>query len=157
MLPSFKRYREISQVLDTMMMDVETLQFKPQALVLATLFSILVLDLNILSPKEMVKYEIDNPASRNVQREMNQSQKQNLELKNLSEFRNKVSNLDEFVMIFQNFLEESFSIQYEELSPTLEFVCPYAGGVKMSLESSKQYFPGTFNPQNLNCTVSQPF
>lgn len=139
------------------MMDVETLQFKQQALVLATLFSILVLDLNILSPKEMVKYEIDNPVSRSKSREMTQSQTQNLEAGDSSEFINKVSNLDEFVMIFSNFLSESFSIQYEELSPTLEFVCPYAGGVKMSLDSSKQHFPGAFNPQNLNSTVSQPF
>ena len=40
--------------------------------------------------------------------------------------------IDDFIYLFSEFLEQEFSLTYEGLIPTIEYVAPYVGGVKYS-------------------------
>jgi len=152
-LSSFQKYREISQIIDTIILDIETLQFKPQALVLSALFSVLLLNLKILTPREMIKYEIDTSAVKDLSQ-------QNIGLSGhllRSSIDVTVRTLDEFVQIFSSFLQDSFDLAYSDLAPTLEYVCPYSGYIKMSMEANKTLSPGCLNVQTVHNTVSSIF
>lgn len=166
----YKRYRDLLHVIDTVILDIESIQYKSQAIVMSALFGIIVMDLNILTPKEMIKYEIDRPMS--AQESMQQpprtamesqitqgidsTQTQSVMEQTQIEFMSKVERMDEFVQIYSNFLRVYFGISYDDLAPTLEFVCPYSGGVKLAIEACKREAPSDFNLQTLQYTVSIP-
>jgi len=70
----------------------------------------------------------------------------------LRELKDKIRRMDNFVGLFSEFLTQKFNINYDDLAPTREFVCPYAGAVKASLKVNKPFLPGRFNQNYLNCT-----
>lgn len=159
-LPSYQRYNEIIQVLDSLILDVESLQYSSHGISLSIIFSILLLDLNIFTPKELVQYEFENENLLSQGRsseihDISQSDQNLQEVEAQREvLKGKIKKMDQFVTLFSIFLQEEFGIQYDELEPTREFVCPYAGGVRMSIEENKVLLPGRLNPSLLNRTVS---
>ena len=46
------------------------------------------------------------------------------------ELLESVKKMDDYVYLFSEFLQQEFSLRYEELIPTIEYVAPYAGGIK---------------------------
>ena len=165
--PEYKVYRQLTQIIDTVILDIETLQYTPQALVLAAIFSVAVLNLNILTARELIRYGIETQASpvgsegerlesqATEGQAMTQTQTQTQPA--AQESATKVQSLDNFVKIYSEFLQRMFGIAYEELAPTFEYVCPYAGGIMLSPISTPQYLPGGLNIPSLNFTVSPSF
>lgn len=162
--PEYKIYKQLTQIIDTIILDKDTLQYSPQALVLAAIFSVAILALNILTPKELIKYGIARQVSprslegEKLEPQMTEAQQvaqtQSQTQTQVQETVTKIQNLDNFVMIYSEFLQRSFGIAYEELIPIFEYVCPYAGGIMLSPISSTQFLPGALNITNLNFTVS---
>jgi len=59
-LPAYKRYAEVTQILDTIILDINTLQYKPQALVLSAIYCVILLSLKIFTPMELTRYEFES-------------------------------------------------------------------------------------------------
>lgn len=158
---SHRRYREITQILDTIILDVDCLQYAPQAILLSLLFCVLLLDLNIFTPRELINYEFENSnllmtqfaAAQGNTDDQSEESKSPTDPR-LVAVREKVMRMDRFVSLFSQFLEFEFKIQFEELIPTRDFICSYAGGVSLRTDENRTFYPGEFNPGPLFCTVS---
>jgi len=160
-LPSYQRYNETTQVLDSLILDVESLKYSSHGITLSIIFSILLLDLNIFTAPELIQYEFENENLLQYQMDnpetydISQSRQIPAEVEaNLVILKDKIRRMDEFVSLFSIFLQDEFGIQYDELAPTREFVCPYAGGVRMSIQENKKLLPGRISSSLLNSTVS---
>ncbi|CAI2370813.1 unnamed protein product [Moneuplotes crassus] len=157
--PSFKRYKEITQILDTIILDVDSLQYSPQAISLCIIYCVLLLDLNIFTTRELINYEFQDSnllfaltrgltEASVIQSDLSQEEiNQRIEV-----VKQKIVRMDKFVQLFSDFLQYEFKIQFDELIPTRDFIYPYAGGVLMKLEQSRRYSPGEFNPLPLFVT-----
>ena len=44
----------------------------------------------------------------------------------------KIKRMDSYVLLFSEFLEKEFSLSYDELSPTIDYVSTFVGGVKFN-------------------------
>jgi len=118
------------------------------------------MNLNLFTPRELIRYEFDNI---NLIVEQLQDPNTNISVINsfseeekqarLNVLTDKIRRMDNFVALFSNFLKESFNINYDDLAPTREFICPYAGGVKLSLNANNKFKPGNLNLKSLNSTV----
>lgn len=60
-LDAYKRYIEFTQIVDSIMLDVESIQFKPQAIILASIFWVIAMDWGLVTPKDLVKLRIKRP------------------------------------------------------------------------------------------------
>lgn len=84
-------------MIDTIILDVETLHFRPQALVLSAIFSILLIDLNLLTPREMIRYNITSQCrgSNNMANAGNQAN-----------YNGTLNSIEDLIQIYSNFLSE---------------------------------------------------
>lgn len=147
-LPAYKRFRQVSQIMDTLILDIDNLQYNQQALALSTIFCVVGLSLKIFSQKELLVGNINptqtetaidqenqhpNPGSSNTVNHtvVNGQKPGDVTLKN-QEAMYKLKRMDSYVYLFSDFLKSEFSISYEELVPTLEFVNPYCGGTRFN-------------------------
>jgi hypothetical protein len=160
-LPAYKRYRELTQIIDTVILDLESLQHQPQALVLCTLFSVLLMDLKIFKPDELLRGELllDEAASSNLKTRVpingsESSIEVHLQQQNHTAIMTqRIRRMDDFVLIFSEFLEQSFGLAYDELEGTREFTCPFSGGIKIAIDQNRRHAPGDLNITHLHYTV----
>lgn len=68
----------------------------------------------------------------------------------------KIKRMDKFVALYSEFLETEFSLTYEELSPTIEYVSAFVGGVKFNykLPSAFRYTKEELHKRRIN--LSRP-
>lgn len=161
-LPSFKRYRELTQIIDTVILDLESLQHQSLAMVLCTLFCVLLMDLEIFKPDELLRGELsqDEVAS-NVLRSDKHADTDDtsipvqLQVHTPSAMMTqRIRRMDDFVLIFSEFLFQSFGIDYDELKGTRDFISQFSGGIKLAVDKNRRYEPGAMNITHLHYTVS---
>lgn len=151
---AYKRMRQITQVLDTLIMDIDTLLYKDQALVLAVMFCVIGLSMKVFCQKELFDGTI-NPfkgkeitgkenISSNLLVEKSEAKDTN-DLTQLTTCDNEgirenrdalavLKKVDNYVLLFSEFLQSEYSISYEELVPTIEYVSPFVGGIRFNFE-----------------------
>lgn len=158
-LPVYKRFKEMTQVLDTCILDVDTLRYSYQSVVQATLFCTLMLSLNIFTPRELINYQVD-PSLRNNAKTMTNSDFGGITLKPLTSpnLRTKLENMDCLVLLYSEFLQHSFGITYEELAPTIEYISPFVGGLKIAKNTITQNDQPRymFEPGEVHATMLSP-
>ena len=57
-LDSYNRYIQFTQLVDTIMIDVESIQFKPQAIVLSAIFWVIVTEWGLMTSKELSRFRV---------------------------------------------------------------------------------------------------
>ena len=55
-LDSWTHYREFTQIIDIIMLDIDSILFKPQALILATIFWVVAMEWRLILPRELFRY-----------------------------------------------------------------------------------------------------
>lgn len=155
-LPAYKRYSEVLNIVDTIILDIETLQYKPQALVLSALFCVIALALKILTPVELIRLELDQPLDNKTSGKTAEYGAIELKVLDSPDFNTKVVSFDNYVLLFSEFLQDSFGIVYEELAPTIEYVCQYAGGLKLASTQQDKGQQSLFCPGQLHALKVDP-
>lgn len=131
----YKRFRQLTQIVDTIILDINSLQYTSEAIALSAMFWVVGLSLKIFTQKELFDKKV-NPRKEsivnkeNISENINQSENEAKE----REVLNKLKRIDSFVFLFSMFLTNNFSIAYDELIPTIEYVSPFAGGIKFNYE-----------------------
>jgi len=95
---SYKKFREVVQILDLLLLNIETLKYNPSSLVAAIIYLVTGRDSRQFTQEQI----INNHCA---------------DLKN--------EGLKEFNNIFEAFLREYQAPSFENLLESIEFVCPY--------------------------------
>lgn len=131
----YKRFRQLTQIIDTVILDIDSLQYTSEAIALSAIFWVVGLSLKIFSQKELFDRSV-SPRKDNIINKENISENvsRNITETKDGEMLSKFKKVDNFVLLFSTFISSDFSITYEELIPTIEYVSPFAGGIKFNYE-----------------------
>lgn len=153
-LPSYKRYSELTQIIDLIILDIEHNKFQPLHLVLSSIFCTLVLSLHIMSPVEMYHLEIDTDVilkeitslqslapghlaaldEPSTEVQVTQSSSQNSQT---SPPIDRHKHFCELQSTYSHFLKEEFGTEFVEIVPSIEYVSTFAGILQIC--SSTEY------------------
>ena len=156
-IPAYKRFISVTQIVDTAVLDIETLMYTPQAIVLSALFCTIALSLKILTPSELFNYQIDNLTHNRVNMSNEDSKEVELEQLENPEVSDKIRHLEHLVWIYAKFLSDTFGIVYEELTPTIQYISLFAGGLRLAARrTSDEENQRAFQPGNIHALTLEP-
>ena len=158
---TYKRFRQLTQVIDTIILDIDCLQYNSEAIALATIFCVVGLSLKIFTQSELFQGNVSPRKEKlnykeNISENIIQNSKNNDKEVKEAEMLENLKKMDNYVLLFSMFLTSNFSLTYDELIPTIEYVTKYAGGIKFSYELPHAFTLGKKDLERKRIQLNNP-